>query len=1269
MFTTKMTKLAPASIYFSSQIESINSLYSRLLSLITYLSFSSLKISIQYLLIKRLSFLTLALFFFCISTQTIAQTANSSKGPSYKFDNLNFEYIAPNSHYIKFNKKLVSKDALLFIMRSNPKVYFTIIAEVAGNIESLGMLEEFVISNLKSVANDISIVSSEEYAVNGLKGRFVIIDAVISNQHIQYGYWLYIHNGFVYQLMGWGDNSDSKVLKHNFKSLFSGFKLLFPNRVAIAEGKTPLGVYNDKFVTINTENTAWVKWDDYKDNYPKAIAAGELTDTSYFNIIPFCSLGNRPHDVAVNYALLNEQGIEYPTDILKENKINSDLINGNIFTYNWQSEDVPHEGRFAIVNAKTCDYLVSYWTMLSETIADKTFDSLLKNITFKSPSKSQLQDSEIVNNAELLNQAGIYYFSRKNYIDALRFFKLAAKNDISVSIYANNILETYNRIGDYPGAKSFFESNIYDLKFDKESYSWLGWIYRQLDDNKLAEKYYQMAFEQGYREDEDTLEYANILIDQKRFIEADNNILKYAKNIKDPSVVIKRSEIKRKLEDYDAAMNLINEAQLGVPLNTEFVFEKIYIAKDKKDYKTAIDYANSLVTAGHASAGAYYQKGESEYLLHWYAQAKKSFEQALTYSPDNEYILDYIKDVSSMLGQGESTSIATEITPVKFPIIKQKTNVDESYFHDFNAYYVNKVTAIDFTVNKKLKKTITRTIKLLSDQGVTQYSTIEIGFDSLYEAVYINELIVMDENGNIISQADRNDFYITDSVDEGDSDKVIHMPVANLSKYMTIRFTYTKQTLSTLSKFPFTYALHSSDVPVVNSMIYISGDIEQLAYKTFFSEKPTIKDDQLIWSSYLPVIYYDEPMSISSSNYLASVVLNAKKTNWRDLGDEYLKQIENKITISDKVKKLALALTKNKLNRNDKIMAIIDYLQQNITYKAIEFGIRGRIPNDPNTTVDLRYGDCKDHAVLLSALLNAVNIDAKLVLVNLSSNVFTDYPSLDQFDHMIVYLPDNQSGMYIDSTDKDMNLIDKAPAGLGGKYVLVLNDNKSEIKLIPDYRVEDNMINNQRDITINPGNKSLVNEHLEMTGYIGSQLRYFLKNIAPGERFNWAKGFLGQRDRRINLLSMDIENLSDNSKPITFITEYEVANTKLNNDDILFNDTAIWEYYYLLPNDVTHRRLDFEITTPLIYKANVTIHYDTDLKVENIESKESDTNNEYFSSSLDILMKKGAIIKQFELKEKSGTFTKTQYKDFRDLLNESIQLFTPHIRFIKNVKE
>ena len=84
-------------------------------------------------------------------------------------------------------------------------------------------------------------------------------------------------------------------------------------------------------------------------------------------------------------------------------------------------------------------------------------------------------------------------------------------------------------------------------------------------------------------------------------------------------------------------------------------------------------------------------------------------------------------------------------------------------------------------------------------------------------------------------------------------------------------------------------------------------------------------------------------------------------------------------------------------------------------YVAIELGRGSFVPHDADTVIAKGYGDCKDHDVLLQALLKAKGIDAESILIN-ATNAYSlsEAPSFAQLDHVITYLP--EFAVYLDAS-------------------------------------------------------------------------------------------------------------------------------------------------------------------------------------------------------------------------------------------------------------
>ena len=102
-----------------------------------------------------------------------------------------------------------------------------------------------------------------------------------------------------------------------------------------------------------------------------------------------------------------------------------------------------------------------------------------------------------------------------------------------------------------------------------------------------------------------------------------------------------------------------------------------------------------------------------------------------------------------------------------------------------------------------------------------------------------------------------------------------------------------------------------------------------------------------------------------------------------------------------------------------KIAAIYRYVATEIRYVSLSFGLGRFAAHPPADVLAHQYGDCKDKAVLLQALLRAVGVHSVPVLLNTGRSIGDDFASPLEFDHMIALVPrgvDLASGTWMDAT-------------------------------------------------------------------------------------------------------------------------------------------------------------------------------------------------------------------------------------------------------------
>ena len=123
--------------------------------------------------------------------------------------------------------------------------------------------------------------------------------------------------------------------------------------------------------------------------------------------------------------------------------------------------------------------------------------------------------------------------------------------------------------------------------------------------------------------------------------------------------------------------------------------------------------------------------------------------------------------------------------------------------------------------------------------------------------------------------------------------------------------------------------------------------------------------------------------------------------SWKSIGEWYGRLSADRLTPSPEAAAKARDLAGNASDFYAKTEPIAEFVQKQIRYFVIEMGIGGY---QPHTAADIfrnRYGDCKDKATLLSAMLSAVGVHAALLMVDSERGIIDpDAPSLVG-NHMI----------------------------------------------------------------------------------------------------------------------------------------------------------------------------------------------------------------------------------------------------------------------------
>ncbi|HJR07640.1 MAG TPA: DUF3857 domain-containing protein [Pyrinomonadaceae bacterium] len=145
-------------------------------------------------------------------------------------------------------------------------------------------------------------------------------------------------------------------------------------------------------------------------------------------------------------------------------------------------------------------------------------------------------------------------------------------------------------------------------------------------------------------------------------------------------------------------------------------------------------------------------------------------------------------------------------------------------------------------------------------------------------------------------------------------------------------------------------------------------------------------------------------VSYSPAGGAAQTIMGARSfSTWTDVSRWYSELSDPQSAPDDAIATKARELTANSKTELDKIRAIGRYVQD-IQYISIQIGVGRFRPHSATEVFAKRYGDCKDKANLMRAMLRALKIEAYPVLIFSGDATFVreEWASPSQFNHCIV---------------------------------------------------------------------------------------------------------------------------------------------------------------------------------------------------------------------------------------------------------------------------
>jgi hypothetical protein len=297
-------------------------------------------------------------------------------------------------------------------------------------------------------------------------------------------------------------------------------------------------------------------------------------------------------------------------------------------------------------------------------------------------------------------------------------------------------------------------------------------------------------------------------------------------------------------------------------------------------------------------------------------------------------------------------------------------------------------------------------------------------------------------------------------------------------------------------------------------------DDKQVIYSWAFRQlAPIIPEDGM------PQVPYVNP-AIAISNF----------NSWDEIYKWWFDLYKDKIVLSPEIKNFVKQLINGCSDDLEKARKIYEFCAQNVRYVAVEYGQSGYEPHKAQDIFLNRYGDCKDKAILLVAMLREAGLVAYPVLIPTREvyDIAADFPEV-QFNHAIAAFSYKDELIYLDATASTATFRD-LPIDDQERNVLVILDDK--YKILPTPTIKDNTAIYKTDIMLDSNEDADILREVTTTGFFSTFQRYYLKYTHP------------------QIIKEDIQKRMLEISPFSTLKDYKIENV----DDFTKNPKLHYDF-------------------------------------------------------------------------------------------------------------
>lgn len=409
--------------------------------------------------------------------------------------------------------------------------------------------------------------------------------------------------------------------------------------------------------------------------------------------------------------------------------------------------------------------------------------------------------------------------------------------------------------------------------------------------------------------------------------------------------------------------------------------------------------------------------------------------------------------------------------------------------------------------------------------------------------------------------------------------------------------------------------------------------------------------------------YYEPHVIVQIASYKNS---NNETVNYlRNLDDLYqwnysfIKNLDN--TKGNVIKSLVDSLTHNVTAPADKAKKIYQWVQQNIKYVAFEDGLEGFVPRKAEAICTRKYGDCKDMASLLTAMMQLAGLDAHFTWIGTRSIPYdyTDVSLPITDNHMISSVKIDDKWIFLDGTDPSCIFGLPSNAIQGKQALIAITDKEYKVERVPVIEGDKNAVVDSTFISI-ADNGIKGRSSVYYKGYFATDVNNGLMFRDARDTKDFVKSRLGKASNKFILGDYSINNRNEDKSMVNIQANFQVPDYGKKIADEVFINLNLEKFFTSSVIDTSKRKIALENNYRYVITQYTILDMPDSYKV-NYLPKNFSIKNDAVAFDIEYSVKDNKVIARQEIKNNVLMLNPKDFSSWNHAVKELINQYKEQV--------